>query len=124
MEHSLHFILISVGLIAGLIIWFWDSIRNKSLTYRGIKFKSLVLLVILLFTIFHASGGLVIAHYHQSQDSTNPHPCCMPQSVDNAPAVIIKEPQIMAEAFVDEPTAHLFPPILQINNKSPPNSKV
>lgn len=111
--HSAHLFLILIGFILGLIIWFFDK-----------KFRSLVVLTLLIFTVFHLSpAGLVLEHVHQSQDQASQHPCCAPQAITTASEVAIPIFDEIPEPFFDSPKIQSpFLVSYRINNKSPPNS--
>lgn len=112
MEHLSHLILIAIGLSVGLIIWFWD----------GLKFRSLILLILLIFTLLHASPlSLTIAHHHLTSDQTAYHPCCMPQAATSAPTLTVPLPPNPYTYLLVLPVfIILLRIVFNINNRSPP----
>lgn len=117
MEHSLHIIILSAGLLAGLIIWFWDSIRNK-----GFKRRSFTVLLLILFALLHVSPlGLMAVYHHQSQDHSSYHPCCMPQNATTPAPFTTLKPILVTDNFIDIlPIVISSHNIKNLNTRSPP----
>ncbi len=118
MEHGFHIVLLSLGFGIGTLIWFWDSIKNKSL----INLRSLAVLTLLLFALLHISPtSLLLAYHHQAQDHTSQHPCCMPQAATIITPLAVPVPIPMRQPVLQESAislTYLF--IHQLHNKSPP----
>lgn len=118
-SHSFHLLLLSLTFALGLIIWFWDNLSQK----RDL-FRSLILLVAVIFLVLHISPlSTLIVEHHQSQDHGNSHICCLTPASDQVPSSVFEQ---QSSVFIEKSIFNLSPTVLSdnysLNNKSPPTS--
>ncbi len=118
-QHLVHLLIIGLGFILGLIIWFWDSFRQRRF------YPDLKLLIVLgaVLVIFHLSFSGLVSAGHQIHDSTQAsHSCCLPQIATLPVPVTAPSPYLIFTPYLNQAAANL--PLIfaiQINNKSPPS---
>lgn len=113
--HILHSIVLLLFITLGLVVWFWDQITQK----KQFKLKSLTVLIIVIFTVFHLSFlHQVIAKHPDHQ--TNYHVCCINPTA-TSPANISFIPPVNRTNFIFISTVKSSVSAFQkIQNKSPP----
>ncbi len=115
-DHLAHYLLIFTPLVLAFIILLKDKLLNLS------KFQVLVITLLVVFTAIHLNPAkLTFAYHHQTADSKEHHPCCIPQISDTTvPFEVFTSVTFVQES---ENNPNVFRPFLftpSVNNRSPP----
>ena len=84
-------------------------------------FQALTIFTISLFVFTHVAPITQVAAYHHQLQSSNPHPCCMPQVSTVSPLITINPTSFtVIELSLPIITTYEYISSDKINNKSPP----